>query len=157
MQSSPANVKIEADVLDCKKLAKQWDVSSVESLYADVKLYLWKKIGIRLTGKVYAKLTQVCVITLEPVISEIEESLGCLFVQDLRHINDSPNKALIEAQGPDILTFSGDGVIDIGLAVSELAAVAINPYPKKKGVAFSGWCEDVLEDKKVFPFKALEE
>lgn len=65
IQSVPINMKIEANGLDCQKLAEEWDVLSVDNLCADVKLSSWKKGGIRLSGKVCATIVQACVITLD--------------------------------------------------------------------------------------------
>ncbi|MBL0848486.1 MAG: hypothetical protein EU981_00035 [Candidatus Liberibacter ctenarytainae] len=142
--SSPKNFIVEANVHDCEKLARQWEVLSVESLYADVHLSSWKRIGIRVKGVVHARVVQTCVITLEPVLSKIEESLGCIFVPDSskllypKHDSSSGSgKNIAEVRGPDILPFSDDGIIDIGSMVADTVAVAVNPYPRKEGVSFS--------------------
>ncbi|AHA27776.1 hypothetical protein [Candidatus Liberibacter americanus] len=139
--SSPMKIKIEANRFDCENLAKQWEVSAVESLYADIKLSKWKRIGVRVEGTVYAKIIQVCVITLEPLTSYIEESLGCVLVPNsskllLSNYNCS-GKNEFEIKGVDIIGFAEDGTIDIGFLVSDFAALAINPYPKKEGSVFS--------------------
>ncbi|MEG8099245.1 DUF177 domain-containing protein [Candidatus Liberibacter brunswickensis] len=136
------NFKIKADILDCEKLAKQWGVISVENWSADVKLSAWKKVGVRMSGKVCAKIIQACVITLDSVQSEVEDSVSCIFVPSSSKFfypngDISGKKNVVEARELDILPFSDDGIIDIGAVIADFTAVAINPYPKKEGVIFS--------------------
>ncbi|KGB27804.1 hypothetical protein GS16_01495 [Candidatus Liberibacter solanacearum] len=142
IQSVPINMKIEANGLDCQKLAEEWDVLSVDNLCADVKLSSWKKGGIRLSGKVCAAIVQACVITLDPLLLQIEESLGCIFVPSSSKFlypngDTSGKKSVVEVRELDILPFSKDGIIDIGAVVADFIAVAIDPYPKKEGILFS--------------------
>ncbi|QTP64418.1 hypothetical protein HUT03_03885 [Candidatus Liberibacter africanus] len=139
-------VKIEADILDCEKLAAQWGVISVESWYADVKLSVWKKVGVRMSGNVCATIVQSCVITLEPVLSKAEDTVGCIFVPSSSKFlypngDTSGKKNVVEVRELDILHFSDGGIIDIGAVAADFTAVAINPYPKKEGAIFSHACD----------------
>ncbi|AGH17062.1 hypothetical protein WSI_03460 [Candidatus Liberibacter asiaticus str. gxpsy] len=136
------NLKLKADSLDCKKLAEQLGVMSVESWCADVKLSVWKKVGVRMSGNLYATIIQSCVITLEPLLSEVEDTLGCIFVPSSSKFlypngDTSGKKNVVVIREPDILPFSEDGVIDIGAVIADFTAIAINPYPKKEGITFS--------------------
>jgi hypothetical protein len=48
--------------------------------------------------------------------------------------------------------------IDAGEVVAEFAALAIDPYPRKEGIAFAGHIEDSGEnDKKPSAFAALKD
>ncbi|MBY7649323.1 MAG: hypothetical protein C4617_02215 [Candidatus Liberibacter europaeus] len=149
--SAPMQITVKGNGIDCEKLARQWEVPSVDSFYADIKLSKWKRIGVYVEGKVFAKITQVCVITLESVVFEIEESIGCILVPDSSKLllpNDdcSGKKRVVEVRGPDFFAFSSDGMVDIGAVVANFVAVAINPYPKKEGAVFSDVYDNVTNN-----------
>jgi len=40
----------------------------------------WKKDGIRIKGRVEAELVQSCVVTLEPVTSQIDQDIDQIYV-----------------------------------------------------------------------------
>ncbi len=63
-------------------LAKLWEVLSVEKLAADLKISRWKRDGIRVKGNVRAKIVQACVVTLDPVESEIDENFEHIFIPE---------------------------------------------------------------------------
>ncbi len=162
ISANPVDVHLEADDTELKGLAALWNVLSVESLTADVKISRWKRDGVRMKGHVQAKIVQACVVTLEPVESVIDEDFEQLFVPADSKLARAPSmdagEMILDPDGPDLPeTFVGD-TIDAGEAVTEFAALAIDPYPRKPGVAFEGHLEDSGEDdKKPSPFAALKD
>jgi uncharacterized metal-binding protein YceD (DUF177 family) len=162
ISANPVDVHIEADKSELEDLAKLWDVLSVESLAADLKISRWKRDGIRVKGNVRAKLVQACVVTLDPVPSEISEDLEQIFVPEGSKLARAPSgeagEMILDPDGPDLPeSFSGD-TIDVGAVVTEFAALAIDPYPRKPGIEFDGHIEDSGEaDRKPSPFAALKD
>ncbi|OQP88269.1 metal-binding protein [Rhizobium rhizosphaerae] len=159
---NPLEVHVEADDRERVAIAKLWQVLSVEALTADVKLTRWKRDGVKMVGRVKARLTQACVVTLEPVESTVEEQVEAIFVPEDSRLariaaNDSA-EMFVDPDGPDMPdTFSGDE-IDIGAAVAEYAALGIDPYPRKPGVAFApAPVEETKEEKRPNPFAALKD
>ena len=83
-----------------------------------------------------ARLTQICVITLEPFESELVERARLRFVPaatigeaaELGAVDD----AALEA--PDELPYSGES-IRLGAALAEQLALALDPYPRRPGAA----------------------
>jgi hypothetical protein len=65
---------------------------------------------------------------------------------------------MLDPDGPDLPeSFVGD-TIDAGEVATEFAAMAIDPYPRKEGVAFDGHIEDTGEnDKKPSAFAVLKD
>jgi uncharacterized metal-binding protein YceD (DUF177 family) len=162
ISANPVDVHIEADKAELEGLAALWDVLSVESIVADLKISRWKKDGIRLKGNVRAKLTQACVVTLDPVTSDIDEDFEQIFVPEGSKLARAPSseagEMVLDPDGPDLPeTFSGD-TIDAGAAVTEFAALAIDPYPRKADIEFEGHIEDTGEnDRKPSAFAALKD
>ncbi len=159
---NPVEVRLEANEAERTALAALWDIVSVEGLSAELQIGRWKKDGVRVKGHVRARLTQSCVVTLEPVESEIDEPIEVIFVPEgskLARIaaNDSA-EMILDPDGPDAPeVFSGD-TIDVGESVAEHVALAIDPYPRKPGTAFAPHIEGTPEtDAKPNPFAALKD
>jgi hypothetical protein len=98
------------------------------------------------------KVTQTCVVSLEPFEAKIEERSALRFV---------PAKNLPEAEsmeldpetleGPDEIPYAGD-LIDLGAALAEQLALALDPYPRKPGAELPGEFAAGLET----PFSILK-
>jgi uncharacterized metal-binding protein YceD (DUF177 family) len=126
--------------------------------------------GLRVTGRVSATVEQTCVVTLEPLENEVDESIDVIFApptavsaaagKDLAH-----NKDLVEemaadaAQGlgdaaggepPEVL--SADGTADVGAIAAEFLLLGIDPYPRKPGAEFRPPAE---QGATISPFAAL--
>lgn len=162
ISANPVEVHLEADAAELKALAEAWDILSVDKFKADLHINRWKKDGIRVKGRVKAKIVQACVVTLEPVPAEIDEQFEQIFVPEnsklaRRPANDA-GEMVLDPDGPDLPeAFTGD-TIDAGEVVTEFAALAIDPYPRKSGIEFTGHIEDDGEnDKKPSPFAALKD
>lgn len=162
ISANPVVVRLDADERERAALARLWDVQSVGGLHAELQVNRWKKDGIRLRGRVTGSIVQACVVTLEPVSSEIDEVIDQIFVPEgsklARIIADESGEMVLDPDGPDIPdTFTGD-TIDAGVVVAEFAAMAIDPYPRKPGVEFESHLEDTGEnDRKPSPFAVLKD
>jgi uncharacterized metal-binding protein YceD (DUF177 family) len=155
------DVRIEADAGERAALAKLWDILGVEALSAELKLRRWKKDGVKVFGTVHAEVTQACVVTLDPVPEVIDEEFDELFAPEGSALARIPandqGEIMIDPDGPDIPeTFIGDA-IDVGAVVSEIVAMALDPYPRKPGTAFANHIEGSPEkDSKPSPFAVLK-
>jgi uncharacterized metal-binding protein YceD (DUF177 family) len=155
------DVRIEADAGERAALAKLWDIIGVEAFSAELKLRRWKKDGVKVFGTVHAEVTQACVVTLDPVPEVIDEEFDELFAPEGSALARIPandqGEIMIDPDGPDIPeTFMGDA-IDVGAVVSEIVAMALDPYSRKLGVAFANHIEgNPQEDVKPSPFAVLK-
>jgi len=145
ISGNAVTVKLEASERELEGLAKLWKVEAVKSLKAELQVNRWKKDGVRIKGDVRAEITQACVVTLDPVDSVINEHFEQIFVPEgsklARVVTGEAAEMVVDPDGPDLPeTFEGDA-IDVGDAVAEFAALAIDPYPRKKGVEFADHIE----------------
>ena len=162
VSSSPVTMRISANEEERRALARQWEVSGVSALEAELQLTRWKREGIRVAGEVHAELVQPSVVSLEPVASVIDEPVDALFVPEgsrlARLETNDGGELIVDPEGPDLPeTFSGD-TIDVGNVVSECVALAIEPYPRLAGEVFAppeGPAEGDSGDES--PFAALKE
>ncbi|QCI98163.1 YceD family protein [Agrobacterium larrymoorei] len=162
ISANPVRIGLTASPEELQALAKFWDVVSVEYLKSELQVTRWKKDGIRIKGQVEARVTQSCVVTLEPVSSDINEKVEQIFVPEgsklARMVTNDEGEIVLDPDGPDIPDqFVGD-TIDVGIVVAEFAALAIDPYPRKPDVDFDGYGEKTpFEDKKPSPFAVLKD
>ncbi|TYO91579.1 YceD family protein [Oceanicella actignis] len=93
-----------------------------------------EKNGWRMRGVVRARVTQSCVVSLEPVEQVIEEPFSRLYL---------PGAPDPETLGPDLDPDAEDPpeplgeTLDPGEAAAEAAALAIDPYPRRPGAALA--------------------
>ncbi|SIP95465.1 Uncharacterized metal-binding protein YceD, DUF177 family [Rhizobium sp. RU20A] len=161
ISANPVSISLKADEKERAALAGFWEIEAVEKLEASLQLTRWKRDGVKMKGEVRARIVQACVLTLEPVVSDIREEVEVIFVPEgskLARIpaNDS-GEMILDPDGPDMPElFTGDS-IDVGAAVAEQVALAIDPYPRKPGASFGERIEStVADDKKPNPFAVLQ-
>jgi uncharacterized metal-binding protein YceD (DUF177 family) len=90
--------------------------------------------GLHVLGRVSATVTQHCVVTLEPIQSEIEEAVDLVFVPPpvTSAARESTGDADAE-EPPDALR---NGAVDLGAIATEFLLLGIDPYPRKEGAVF---------------------
>lgn len=145
ISANPVTVRLAADERERAALADLWQILAVDELTAEIQVARWKKDGVRLRGNVKARLQQACVVTLEPVNSEISEDFEQIFVPEgsklARLMTGENAEMVLDPEGPDLPeTFEGD-TIDAGETVAEIVALAIDPYPRKPDAQFSDHIE----------------
>lgn len=161
VSANPVTVRLSADVEERGALAEAWKVLAVGSFEAELDVSRWKRDGVRIKGSLHARLTQACVVTLEPVESEIDEPFEALFVPEgsrlARMETGETGEVVVDPEGPDMPeSFAGDS-IDVSAVVTEFAALAIDPYPRKEGVEFSPHVEGEKDrEHEGSPFAVLE-
>lgn len=157
---NPLEVRIEADERERAALARLWDILGVEQLTAELRIRRWKKDGVKVVGTIHAEVTQACVVTLDPVGQVIDEEIEEIFVPEgsplARIAANDAGEIMLDPGGPDLPEpFTGDE-IDVGALVSEMAAMALDPYPRKPDARFAAHEEGGAgEDRKPSPFAAL--
>jgi uncharacterized metal-binding protein YceD (DUF177 family) len=158
---NPIHVRVQADDSELKALAQLWKVPAVGALSAELQVRRWKKDGVKVFGVIKGHVTQTCVVTLEPVDAEIHEDVDQIFVPEGSSLLRAPGadqaEMIVDPEGPDLPDiFQGDA-IDIGAMVAELAAMGLDPYPRKQGAEFADHIESTVEqDAKPSPFAVLK-
>lgn len=134
-------MEIAANAEERAALARRFDLIALESLAASLVL---KKRGdgvVEVSGTYRARLAQPCVVTLEPVWATIEEEVRLFFSGGLGNAARKTDHAIddmtsIDDEGtPEPIV---NGVIDLGEAVAQLMALALDPYPRAPGASTTG-------------------
>lgn len=130
------DLAIEANEAECAAAARLLEIVGVESLSLEARIWPWHKAGLRLDGRVKGKVRQTCVVTLDPVEELIDEAFQVRFLPE-RSARTAENSseividALEDEDPPELMT---ENRIDLGALTVEHLALALNPYPRKKGV-----------------------
>lgn len=159
---SEKQVLVQPNAEELKAIAKAYDITDISSLTADLTLKPWRKTGVRVVGKLKAKLQQTCIVTLEDFEQEFQDEID----RTLEAVSSRPRKAKdLNADGeieielesldpPDVMI---DGKIDLGALVCEQLALNLDPFPRKPGAEFEPVVEDDSEgdESEPSPFAAL--
>jgi uncharacterized metal-binding protein YceD (DUF177 family) len=105
--------------------------------------------GLRVSGNVEATVGQTCVVTLEPIENEIDESVDLVLVPAETLPAGASGHTAEADDGPEPLV---DGMIDLGKIATEFLLLAIDPYPRKPGAVFQS---PAAGDPAAHPFAAL--
>ena len=107
--------------------------------------------GVR--GRLSADVVQRCVISLEPVATSLDEAMSVTWSPDTGWVDEG--ETLVEVEGARPSGEDG-GAIDIGEAVAQQVALALDPYPRAPGAQVPAVGHDGGPDADVRrPFAAL--
>jgi hypothetical protein len=91
-------------------------------------------------GRLRGRIVQACILTLDPVAQDLDDTFRVVFKQDLAEERDPESgEALVSAQADAPEPLPGS-LLDVGEIVAEQLSLAADPYPRKHGVKL----EDVL-------------
>lgn len=146
-----AHVEIEAPDAARADLAKIAGLRGLPHLSAVFDLAR-RGAGVHVRGQVHARLSQTCVVTLEPIDNELEEMIDLVFAPKA----DKADAAAIADQAPDNEEPPEPlvgGQLDLGAIATEFLLLGIDPYPRKAGAEFLPMKAETEGGR---PFAALE-
>lgn len=145
------DITIEANAEECAALAKRFSIVAIGQLAATARLQR-RADGIYAEGRMTAQVTQSCVATEKPVKARIDEPFVLRFVEDF-----DPQADEIELSADDCDTVPiENGAIDLGEAVAETLALALDPWPRAPGADQALTEAGVSDGSDVGPFAALK-
>lgn len=126
------SIEIEANAEERAALAKRLHVESVDRLWATFSLKEGKSGQISVRGRFEADVVQACVVTLDPVPEKIVEEFDFLFADQVPELDEADMEA-------DVIDPIENGQLEIGEPLVQTLALALDPYPRKDGVEFTGF------------------
>lgn len=149
--SKAVHFQLSANEAERAALAKRFDLLSLDQLDANVAL-VHDDSSILVSGDFVARLSQSCVASDLPVLSDIAESMAIRFVAQ----SNQPTETEVELEIQDCDTVFHDGrVIDLGEAVAQSLALAIDPFPRSTEADAVLKKAGVLGEHQAGPFAAL--
>jgi uncharacterized metal-binding protein YceD (DUF177 family) len=144
---SGRHLELTADEPARAAVAKLAGLRSLPRLAASFDITPWGREKLRVAGRVSATVGQVCVVSLEPVDNDVDEEIDVLFTAEASPLATEGGAETEDAPEPLV----GD-TIDLGAIATEFLLLALDPYPRKPGVAFEAPSPD---DEGARPFAAL--
>jgi uncharacterized metal-binding protein YceD (DUF177 family) len=150
------NVDIAPSEQQAAAIAETGQLRHVRNLRTQLQLTHERGGRIRVFGRVSGIVGQICVVTLEPMDSTIDEPIDLLFAPPEMIPQSSPAGEGDHETGstPDLPEPIEDGQIDLGRLATDALFLGIDPYPRKPGAVFEGVTEQ--DDPDAHPFAALK-
>ncbi len=125
----------------CAALAGRFGVLGIGPLEADLRLTpLAGAAGLVVRGRVGGRVRQACVVSLDPVDTEIDAGF------EVRYRRDAGDGSIpdgeLDLDPEDDAEPLIDGVVDLGELAAEQFALEIPAYPRAPGVAFGGYATE---------------
>lgn len=141
-----------ANAVERDELANALKLISVANLLASYRIDRIAGGAYRLHGQLHAACEQPCVVSLDPVPAEVDETFDIEYWPD--HQPDDDAGELPVLGGRDVEPLE-NGILDVGRIIYETFAAGLNPYPRKPGAEFN-WSDDAAQSpEKLSPFAAL--
>ena len=136
------DVTVEASPEEREALARAFKVPAVHALVG-VFHVSGTRSRVHVSGRVDARIEQICVVSLDPFENEVHEEVEV----DFAAASDAPPEG---EDPPDAIV---GGTVDLGALTAEFLALGLDPHPRKPGVDFSF---EAAEDPTASPFAALD-
>lgn len=162
LSQAGSNVTVEAGPEELPSLAEWAGVEQVVAFRGAVALKRLSSSRFQFEADLTADIVQACVVTLEPVPAHIERHI----VREL-HLAAQPRRgarsAADEVSEGELTLSAGDDDVpemivsldyDLAAPLLEELALAIDPYPRKNGVAFEAPADEA--GKAENPFAVLK-
>ncbi len=147
-------VRRQATAAEAAALAEALEVTGIETLDVNYKVAAATGGCFSLVGRLSGRITQACVVTLEPVTSDLSLPFEALFCQPGSEPDADAGEAGDDLDGPEREPIT-NGTIDVGRIVFEEMASGIDPYPRKDGASFD-WTDEAVAQAETHPFAVLK-
>lgn len=151
------DIEITAKPEECAALAKRMNLIDLSAFTAKFELrHIDGGTVIDVNGSLSAKVTQQCVVTLEPIPVAVADTIQALFAPPEMVPADPGTTEIMDvfAIDPEPIT---DGVIDLGELASQHLALALDPYPRKPGVELPSIVAASNQNVRENPFARLKD
>jgi len=145
-------IDITADEAERKAVAERLGLVSLDCLKAHVML---DRDGacVNAKGRIGASLEQSCIATGDPVAEHIDEPFELVFIPE--PAQSAPEQEIELGQADCDVVFYEGSAIDLGTAIADTLALAMNPYPRSAGADAALKEAGVLSESEAGPFAAL--
>jgi uncharacterized metal-binding protein YceD (DUF177 family) len=151
--------ELEASAAERQTMAALAGVREILSAHASFDVVPKSGGRVQVTGLVRGRVGQTCVVTLDPIESEIEEEVDLMFAPEAeaRRLADLIEEGQ-DDEGPSEVADPPEpiagGIIDLGRLATDALFLAIDPYPRKEGAVFEA--EVTAPDPDDNPFAVLK-
>jgi uncharacterized metal-binding protein YceD (DUF177 family) len=132
--------------------AERLGLDSIDRLEAHAVLTRKGQV-VEARGRVLAALKQSCVVTGDPVPARLDEPFDIVFTPEPQ-VRRSEEEVELGSSDCDVVFHDGSS-IDLGAAIADTLALALDPYPRSAGAEAALREAGVLTEAQAGPFAAL--
>ena len=149
--------ELDADEAVRKAIADAAGLREVLSAHASLEVTPRGGGRFHVAGNVRARVGQTCVVTIDPIESDIDEPIDLIFappeqIPELAAPVD--DRADGDEETPDPPEPIVNGIIDLGRLATDALFLGVDPYPRKQDAVFEH--EVTPPDPEDHPFAALK-
>lgn len=145
------HLELSADEAERSAVAERLRLASLRHFEAAVTLGR-NSDEVRASGRIRATLEQACVATGDPVPASIDEAFTILFRPEPKA---GPDEEIELSENDCDVVFHDGREIDLGTALADELALALDPYPRSAGAEDALRDAGVLTEEQAGPFAAL--
>jgi uncharacterized metal-binding protein YceD (DUF177 family) len=148
---------IQASPAECAAVATLGGLLGVSALKASLLLTPMGQGNVHVVGSVQGRVGQSCVVTLEPIESDLDEAIDLMFAppSQIRELAESVDEDIeSDQETPDPPEPIEHGLIDLGKLATDALFLGLNPYPRKPDAVFE--VAETPPDPGDHPFAALK-
>ena len=152
----PFVVEAATDIAVREALARRFGLLSINVL--DARVVLRRRTGgeIVANAKLWARVTQACVVTLVPVDEAIECAVTGVFTESSTASDNHVDITFDPDDESDVPEAIVDGKLNLGEWLSQQLSLAVSPYPRAAGATIVATdVEEVDDGPKSGPFSRL--
>jgi hypothetical protein len=153
--------ELEADQATRDAVADVGGLRAVLSVSASIDVTPMSGGRFHVAGRVRARIGQTCVVTLDPMETDVDEPIDLIFappdqIPQMADLVDEAqeNDRSSGAEIPDPPEPIENGIIDLGRLATDALYLAVDPYPRKPDAFFEPLIE--APDPEDHPFAALK-
>jgi len=120
----------EASRAQCDQVADHLAIVACHRLSASVRLKPQASGEVAMTGRLIARITQACSVSLEPFEQEVREEIDCVFAEQPRDEPSAEDEELPILTATEYEQMEGPDV-PVGRIVYETLAAGMDPFPRK--------------------------
>lgn len=133
-------VEIVASDSERAALAKRFGFLGLPAFSARVTVDRRPGGQVVVEGRLKGRLVQACILSLEPVIQELDDAFRLVFAENLADERDPESgEAVLNAQADAPEPLEGN-LLDVGEIIAEQLSLTADPYPRRPGMKL----DDVL-------------
>ncbi len=125
--TTPRRHDVAAEPAERALLAERFGLKSLDRLAAQISVSR-EAAGIRARGEVEATLSQVCVVSGQPIPVSMKEPLDVLF-SVAASSSGADEELELSSADCDVVPLDGE-FVDIGECAAETMSLALDPYPR---------------------------
>ena len=148
---------IEANPTERAAVAELGGLLGVSEAKASLVLTPVGSGQVHVVGRVWGRVGQSCVVTLDPIESDFDEPIDLMFAppSQIRELAESVDEDIeSDKETPDPPEPIEHGLIDLGKLATDALFLGLNPYPRKPDAVFA--VPEIPPDPDDHPFAALQ-